>query len=1849
MSGTNQDFVPTSPIKDEAEPSGDGYEQGSNATFDSFQKSDDFKDGSDRYKSLSPYPYQEYSNQQQIEINMFSANATVRDDDKDLVSNVQHENRSKQIDEDTQKHEINMFSAYANAEFGEDMTLDDANLLRDAQENEIKNMNFDSSVSNAHDMEEDKSRREQKMNAVAAFKNSESDDEISMNQDNTTTYQTEEEHRRHREMNMFAVYANADLTEYDSWDTYSSQKRNNSSTKASSGTFVLGKQGSKTQNGGHTSSDSSSNKNLSAALASLTYDGDSLDTKDRSDSSQTNSTHSFPSNNQRKPKHSEPYTACVLAQKPLFFGNLIPETVKKTMENELCSALEPSKWNNCLRNAIETFSYNGALDRNQMLSYVKLYEPVWGNESRLKREDRIAKGYKDQTSKNGLSRNAEQDLPASIGRSSTKDLNKDGISDLVETQNTERRRVEKYKKVDTSDSIGESDIKQNVLEQESDDLSSNLFLQYARGGAIGGTLISVPETRVLSSDPNGSFEDNELKKEVGLNDNLKKALESLSISSTNMSISVAEAGEAAADEMGMKVSVKDGRPLSNYEITQGKVPLYACDDEPIPSLPDLGKFETREDQQSFHKRCEDQEIIASQTVPNIFGNLICPSPALGPQDNQSWLKRDDNDEVLDNPAHQLDFSQLDQNNGSHRKSTSLDTRTMSLPKKTSYIPSPLPPPPTKRLLPMHHTLPLPNRYDIESTTSSFMSENDGENQRAITFTRKGWWNSLSAKIKSSKRRKHKPDSLTNTGRFLQRPWRELKRHQDYSSIICPQSESLIELNRPLSELHPAVEEVKHLPLLSDRCPSTRYVQIDTQIVGFPSIGEIEPLFCSMSLWHVQANSDNRFEQNIADWSKCGKITESLKFDMVNKPEIEELYKRSLYFPSQVEGSHSLDLRSTRCGIFPILGSYETSNVHAVLLVHKVLGDDVDLDTYWNLDSASSSDHKQFDSSKVRERALKRSWHFLTPFAFGVVPLVQIISSDAPTSPTSRACQIPLFRYHAGDDPNQIVNHILAINYPSKYRKPADITNGGKAMLVIRDFGYMGLHASLSSKSKFACDRLVDFTGEVQARRRVHDDVISKIGSEGGKIEILDGWHDEVLIEPTQNGGRNMLSHRKQNECFDYCQELASIPLHFSDENIPKSLRSEIGFNTSFSNELILIPASLEKCSRRNITVKIEVVRVQSNENGSRLIATPMAPCIHNARRGSFMVEESYTNAAYHKESPMFSDDIKIKLPLEPLVTAEDGQIAVLFTVFHISVNARKKWSLSNGNTNEPPFMSQIGCGYLPLSSEKEISSLRPNGMYSVEIKYRSMACLNGQDSKNGTIYLEPLVVDTSGSPDHSKERMRFTENLDENEESKRIFFSESGNSLEHLNSHSFDTDGGVLDHMMTKSGMFKEFKSKSQSHPFAILKVRLVSLSSLHLQNKVLSKFFNEIPLTPHLLHDPDIEGEWKTSQTSLHNGANRFQYDSKSEQIKEDTIQNVLAELSRSNLCSHTELTKHFLRILPQLWRLLVCGIGKPSVAVANPANMLPLRLSTFSTLLHVIHSVSFYLYKNEKMEADGVTRFNMTTMSKIVGMLFDEDQLFSRDDEYMEDEESLLNEEQRENCAASETSEPKPSSSQETKTFSKTCSGSDECASADVASTISLNTRDDLVLLKSTEKPTSIRNRSFSAPLVKPLKIDTKTDFQLALNAAHSPSSSLTTLSSVIVGPAASRRKWLGESSSLLATIEENSDNIVNSVDNKYSKGNDRGFIFDYLDSELVIHDDIDPSKLKQMRVPQSIVDIENVNLNDVDTNSIDSLQSSVKTVPNMDEIEAAGEAFLDAVGNNLGIRYVRAKYKNIETFIF
>lgn len=290
-------------------------------------------------------------------------------------------------------------------------------------------------------------------------------------------------------------------------------------------------------------------------------------------------------------------------------------------------------------------------------------------------------------------------------------------------------------------------------------------------------------------------------------------------------------------------------------------------------------------------------------------------------------------------------------------------------------------------------------------------------------------------------------------------------------------------------------------------------------------------------------------------------------------------------------------------------------------------------------------------------------------------------------------------------------------------KPAELTKGGSAMLVMRNFGHLGLQSVVNTKSSLARDRLVDFTGEFQLRRRKSQgdgDGDAGVDSDGERVCVVPPWQPDFVAESTTYGGRNIaqpalpgdplaspgkksgkgaLRKRAPGTPMQlYSQELAPVPLSFT----PPSGRSgsklsgtpassatnqgddaEMFLYTSFCNELICQPRLLHNCVKRNIVVKVELRRLKWSEWVKAYVALPSGngPSIHNARRGPYLVNAGYTSCAYHTLNPAFMDDFKIKLPLAleganggDTSSGDPGRLVLLFSVLNITVKGKKKWT-----------------------------------------------------------------------------------------------------------------------------------------------------------------------------------------------------------------------------------------------------------------------------------------------------------------------------------------------------------------------------------------------------------------------------------------------------------------------------------------------------------------------------------------------------------------------------------------------
>lgn len=177
---------------------------------------------------------------------------------------------------------------------------------------------------------------------------------------------------------------------------------------------------------------------------------------------------------------------------------------------------------------------------------------------------------------------------------------------------------------------------------------------------------------------------------------------------------------------------------------------------------------------------------------------------------------------------------------------------------------------------------------------------------------------------------------------------------------------------------------------------------------------------------------------------------------------------------------------------------------------------------------------------------------------------------------------------------------------------------------------------------------------------------------------------------------------------------------------------------------------------------------------------------------------------------------------------------------------------------------------------------------------------------------------------------------------------------------------------------------------------------------------------------------------------------------------------------------------------------------------------------------------------------------------------------------------------------------------------------------------------------------------------KVDSKSDFMLALTASLGPETDLTpkrstnratdsSSKSVAQGPAANRRRWNTLPLNSLATIQENDSDLSRFASPEHlgphSVESSLVLQGESIESELVLHRGENKKTSRQFRVPQ--LKVVNGSTEPLSTNLEPTVNSRIvegivppnssnkqRTLPIKDgDIETAGTAFLDAISKSMG----------------
>lgn len=418
------------------------------------------------------------------------------------------------------------------------------------------------------------------------------------------------------------------------------------------------------------------------------------------------------------------------------------------------------------------------------------------------------------------------------------------------------------------------------------------------------------------------------------------------------------------------------------------------------------------------------------------------------------------------------------------------------------------------------------------------------------------------------------------------------------------------------------------------------------------------------------------------------------------------------------------------------------------------------------------------------------------------------------------------------------------------------------------------------------------------------------------------------------------------------------------------------------------------------------------------------------------------------------------------------------------------------------------------------------------------------------------------------------------------------------------------------------------SNPISFLKiqVRISVHSSLHTQNATLGEFLSQEPSIPLSLMNPDLTSLLRTNREEIyqriHNGLSKSSTPYDTDKLLISTV-----DISKSSMCPTSDISEHLLRVISQLWKVLISGTGEPGLEWANPASIIPLRIHAFATLMQLLGSASVFLSKRGMTQLDGSAKWNLISLSRVVSLMFDEGVIFGNQAEEPMCREFFATSEKAQAERLSPLKLPKHPKEKRRRHFRSNfeffkngsmglSTGSENSAADDLKDTSGVansSTADSVnSVLQNTSNQTAVPSAEISLdsstsseghdqstqPIDPSLRIDSVTDFRSALETGTREAESddplyegsnkggaraaMAMIKAYGGMSSSGSRRWMTAPAPGLATIREDSDAVDSEQKNVESfEPNNPAGPLDSLDSELFLKNS--RSSVKQMRVPR------------------------------------------------------------------
>ncbi|KAM9965179.1 hypothetical protein ACTFIW_004986 [Dictyostelium discoideum] len=396
--------------------------------------------------------------------------------------------------------------------------------------------------------------------------------------------------------------------------------------------------------------------------------------------------------------------------------------------------------------------------------------------------------------------------------------------------------------------------------------------------------------------------------------------------------------------------------------------------------------------------------------------------------------------------------------------------------------------------------------------------------------------------------------------------------------------------------------------------------------------EPEPFYCSMYLYDIQ---------------KKARLSETFYFDFIN----DKSFKMTTSHITTSSGASSKDVvvddvTLAKSAIFNVTArsSSELENIYLILKVEKVLTGDLEdhSEPYIKMNLKEKEKDKFKESIKS---SCTRLGAFRQAFCWGCVPVFEEgVGDDTPIR--------PLYRHRSEMTDSSMLDSTLSEGSKSASAKKLKIIPG-QCLVDIKEILPNDQQSPYLNNKKFILNSSL------------------------------------IKIDLPQLDQQQSTTTQTSTEQNNNINQPGKIPSNIGIENIIKechefSSNQRFEINTEFVNNLYLYPETLNLSNRsgsfaaRNLTCKIQLLETDEN---------PLCPeglkAIYGKSKTQSFNSKAYTQVTYHSKTPVFNDEIKIRLPLSP-----SPSLHILFTFYHIACQK----SSGGGDLVDQP----VAYGVLPI-------------------------------------------------------------------------------------------------------------------------------------------------------------------------------------------------------------------------------------------------------------------------------------------------------------------------------------------------------------------------------------------------------------------------------------------------------------------------------------------------------------------------------------------------------------------------